>query len=193
MRPTSDKVREAVFSILRSVDGEQVLDLFAGTGAMGLESLSRGAAQATFVEIDRAACDIVRRNIDATVSSGSSATELVKGDAVRVLQTLAMAGRRFDLIFFDPPYERTADLLARTRDLLPGVCAGGARVVLELASRHEALCEKAVEAWSGKLVARRSYGDTTVAIIEVGEARSTAPADPDLDMAAVLVDDGEQA
>src|SRR5688500_13031093 len=79
VRPTSDRVRAALFSILGDVEGASVLDLFAGTGAMGLEAVSRGAVHATFVEIDRQAMDVVRRNVDATVSGDGVTTKLVKG------------------------------------------------------------------------------------------------------------------
>ncbi|MCW2949305.1 MAG: rsmD, partial [Thermoleophilia bacterium] len=103
VRPTSDRVREAVFSILGDIEGACVLDLFAGTGAMGLEALSRGSSEATFVEIDRQAHEVVRRNIDATVSGDTRRTTLIKGDAERVVRSLALAGERFDLVFFDPP------------------------------------------------------------------------------------------
>jgi 16S rRNA (guanine966-N2)-methyltransferase len=103
VRPTADRVREALFSILGPIDGLVVLDLFAGTGAMGLEALSRGAASATFVEIDRQAHEVVRRNIDATIAGERRDTDLIKGDAARVVRSLALAGRRFDLVFFDPP------------------------------------------------------------------------------------------
>src|SRR6187402_501505 len=81
VRPTSDRVREALFSMLGPLDGLEVLDLFAGTGAMGLEALSCDAAFATFVEIDRQAHEVVRRNVDAIVSGDRESAEVIKGDA----------------------------------------------------------------------------------------------------------------
>lgn len=167
MRPTSDRVREALFSILGSVEGDVVLDLFAGTGAMGLEALSRGAAAATFVEIDRQAYEVVRRNVDATVSQGAEAVDVVKGDATRVIRSLALAERRFDIVFFDPPYEQTAEMVAATAKSLPTVCADDARVVLELATRHVAIVDAAAEAWGAVVELRRTYGDTIVAILRL--------------------------
>jgi 16S rRNA (guanine966-N2)-methyltransferase len=167
VRPTSDRVREALFSILGNLDGVEALDLFAGTGALGLEALSRGAAAATFVEIDRQAMEVVKRNIDATITDGRASTEIVKGDASRVVRSLALAGRRFDLIFFDPPYEQTADMVASTIDSLPTVCAPDARIVLEVATRHRSVIEQAARGWDAQVETERTYGDTAVAILRL--------------------------
>lgn len=98
-RPTTDKVREAVFNALGSlgvVEGAEVLDLFAGTGAMGIEALSRGAARCSFVENDRAAVAVLRRNIDALGLGGRA--DVVVSDA-----RTACRGR-WDLVIADPPY-----------------------------------------------------------------------------------------
>jgi 16S rRNA (guanine966-N2)-methyltransferase len=180
-------VREALFSILGDIDGAVVLDLFAGTGAMGLEALSRGAASATFVEIDRQAMEVVRRNVDATISDGEHETDLIKGDATRVVRSLALAGRRFDLVFFDPPYDRTAELVRGLRRSLPQVCAPGARIVLEVATRHRDVIEAAALGWGGELELDRSYGDTAVAILRIDDP---APADdPSMDVDADSVGD----
>lgn len=167
VRPTADRVREALFSILGDIDGAVVLDLFAGTGALGLEALSRGAASATFVELDRQAHEVVRRNVDATVSDVNHATDLIKGDATRVVRSLALAERRFDLVFFDPPYDQTAELVRAMRSSLPTVCAPGALVVLEVATRHRDVIASAAEAWGGELQLERAYGDTVVGILQV--------------------------
>lgn len=166
VRPTSDRVREALFSILGDVSGLEVLDLFAGTGAMGLEALSRGAAKTTFVEIDKQALEVVRRNVDATVSDGS-ATELIKGDAPRVVRSLALADRRFDLVIFDPPYEQTADMVAKTIDCLPTICSQDARIVLEVATRHRNIVEQAARGWDAEVETERAYGDTVVAVLRL--------------------------
>lgn len=175
VRPTADRVREALFSILGDVEGLVVLDLFAGTGAMGLEALSRGAASATFVEIDRQASEVVRRNVDATVSDGSDAAELIKGDATRVVRSLALAGRRFDLVFFDPPYDRTAELVEETAQSLPTVCSADARVVIEVATRHADVVARAADGWGGTVELERTYGDTVVGIIRVAGAPADDP------------------
>ena len=99
-RPTSDRVREAVFAIVASVEGMTVLDLFAGSGALGLEALSRGAASATFVESDRAALEAIDRNLEKL---GLQGARIVRGDAV---EYLAKTSDRYDVVFIDPPYEK---------------------------------------------------------------------------------------
>jgi 16S rRNA (guanine966-N2)-methyltransferase len=175
VRPTADRVREALFSILGPLDGLVVLDLFAGTGAMGLEALSRGAASATFVEIDRQAHEVVRRNIDATVSSDRRETDLIKGDAARVVRSLALAERRFDLVFFDPPYDRTAELVEETRRSLPTVCATPARIVLEVATRHRDVIATAAEGWGATVELERAYGDTVIGILSLDGRRAPDP------------------
>ena len=96
-RPTSDRVRESLFNLVGPVDDATVLDLFAGSGALGLEALSRGAAAATFVESDRDACRVINANLDKL---GLHATVLCQ-DAVRALGS---ERRRFDLVLCDPPY-----------------------------------------------------------------------------------------
>ena len=110
-RPTSDRVREAAFNLVGPVGGAAVLDLFAGSGAMGLEALSRGAASAVFVENDREACLTIRRNVEKLRVAGAT---VVQRDA---LQALATDRRTYDLVLCDPPYgyaehERLAPYLA---------------------------------------------------------------------------------
>jgi 16S rRNA (guanine966-N2)-methyltransferase len=101
-RPTPDRVREALFSILGArVRGATVLDLFAGTGALGLEALSRDASHATFAEKARTALVVLRRNIEAV---GLGDVHVIAAPASRAMTQLAAEGRRFDLIFLDPPY-----------------------------------------------------------------------------------------
>ena len=121
-RPTSDRVREAVFSILGPLDGENVLDLFAGSGALALEALSRGAAEATLVERDRAALEALRANAEAL----GAGVRVIAGDAAAFLRSAAKAGDHYDLVFLDPPYRATVEELA-----LQPVLAPDARVVAE--------------------------------------------------------------
>ncbi len=106
VRPTSERVREALFNSLGSLevlDGATVLDLFAGTGALGIEALSRGAASATFVDADHAAIRAIEENL-ATMGLGGDAT-VVHGDALRFVESAGSAGRApFDLALVDPPY-----------------------------------------------------------------------------------------
>jgi 16S rRNA (guanine966-N2)-methyltransferase len=128
-RPTSDRVREAVFNIVAPwVEGAQVLDLFAGSGAMGLEALSRGAARAVFVEGDHDACRTIERNLDKLGLRG----EVRCAD---VLATIANESRRYDLVFVDPPYaERDHGSLAR---YLPGLLSDDGVLVFETAAKVE--------------------------------------------------------
>ncbi len=128
-RPTSDRAREALFSRLGSLDGERVLDLFAGSGALGLEALSRGAARATFCDSDRAATRILRANI-ASLGVGERA-DVHLGDFRRVLRERAEAGARFELVFLDPPYAALSGYSAALNELLPPVLAASARIVVE--------------------------------------------------------------
>src|SRR3954468_19260619 len=97
-RPTSDRVREALFSILGPLDGERVLDLYAGSGAVGLEALSRGAAEATLVERDPAALRALRANVEAL---GADA-RVIAGDVAAFLRSAAQADGHYDLVFLDP-------------------------------------------------------------------------------------------
>jgi 16S rRNA (guanine966-N2)-methyltransferase len=126
-RPTSDRVREAVFAILGSVEGANVLDLFAGSGALGLEALSRGAASATFVESDPVAIKAIERNLEKLGLEG----RIVRTDAARYI---ARTQERYDLVFVDPPYEMVESLRMPLADHLPRVLADGGSVVYETAA-----------------------------------------------------------
>ena len=127
-RPTSDRVRENVFNILGPVDDATVLDLYAGSGAMGLEALSRGAAQAVFVDDDRNAVEAIERNLDKL---RLRATVLCR-DAIAFL---ASEKRKYDLVLVDPPYDVYADIEPQLARYLPGVLAAAAAVVLETDAR----------------------------------------------------------
>lgn len=130
-RPTSDRVREAVFAILGSVEGASVLDLFAGSGALGLEALSRGAASAVLVETDPAAVATIERNLEKLRLAG---VEIVRSDALRYL---ARAHQRFDVVFLDPPYEMVESLRMPLAEHLPPVLAEGGLVAYETAAGVE--------------------------------------------------------
>jgi 16S rRNA (guanine966-N2)-methyltransferase len=151
-RPTSDRVREALFSALESafggLDGLSVLDLYAGSGALGLESLSRGAARATLVERDPNALKAIRANVAAL---GLPGAEVV---AAPVATYLSGPPTGFDLVLADPPYADPVDELVTA--LADGWVAG--TVVLEQATRSRA------PAWPAPLEHHRSkrYGDTTL-------------------------------
>jgi len=129
VRPTADRVREALFSSLAPfVPGASVLDAFAGSGALGLESRSRGAARLTAVERDPRVRAVLARNV-ATV--GLDAVDVVGGDVTRLLATGELPGAPFDLALLDPPYAFDEDAVARLLDDLVAVLAEGAVVVLE--------------------------------------------------------------
>jgi 16S rRNA (guanine966-N2)-methyltransferase len=152
-RPTSDRVREALFSILASVDDARVLDLFAGSGALGIEALSRGAAEATFVDSAAAAVAAVRHNLDEL---GLEA-EVIRLPALRALACTPVAGREYDLVFLDPPYRMASSLGPPLSTALPPILARGARVVVE--SDRRAPLELDMT-----LLRERQYGDTQLRV-----------------------------
>ena len=130
-RPTSDRVRENVFNILGPVDDAVVLDLYAGSGAMGLEALSRGASRAVFVEHDRDALRAIERNLDKLRLPGT----ILRRDALTALAAEASAGRKYDLVLVDPPYEMYSDIEPQLARYLPAVLADGGVVVVETEAR----------------------------------------------------------
>jgi 16S rRNA (guanine(966)-N(2))-methyltransferase RsmD len=154
VRPTSDRVREAIFSALGDVEGARVLDLYCGTGALGIEAISRGAAHATLVDRDlRAALGNVR------LLKLNDRVDLVRADIVAWLKPRGTSGEArapaFDLIFVDPPY-KLADRLAPDLDLhLPSHLAPGGRVIVESSARRPL-------SLSLPLLRERRYGGTLV-------------------------------
>jgi 16S rRNA (guanine966-N2)-methyltransferase len=152
-RPTSDRVREALFSILASVDGAHVLDLFAGSGALGIEALSRGAATVTFVDSAAAAVAAVRQNLERL---GLQA-EVLRMPALRALACTPVLGRQYDLVFLDPPYRMASTLGPELSTALPHVLAAGARVVVESDRRVPLALEL-------ELLRERQYGDTLIRV-----------------------------
>jgi 16S rRNA (guanine966-N2)-methyltransferase len=127
-RPTGDRVREAAFNLIGPVDDMAVLDLFAGSGAMGLEALSRGAKKAVFVESDREAQRAIERNLEKLDLKGA---RIVKSDARRALTSEAASGRRYDLVLVDPPYRMFDSLQPILAAHLPALLAEGGLVVVE--------------------------------------------------------------
>jgi 16S rRNA (guanine966-N2)-methyltransferase len=150
VRPTTGRVREAIFSMLGSVEGSRVLDLFCGTGALGIEALSRGAAAATLVDTRPRAA---RRNLEL-LGLGDRAT-VVRADAVRFVGR-AQPGS-FDLVLCDPPYRLADRLAADLVQLIPRVLAGGARVMLESSPKRPLRLGL-------PLLTERSYGDTLIRV-----------------------------
>lgn len=152
-RPTGDRVREAVFSILADVRGTRVLDLFAGSGALGIEALSRGASEATLIDSSATAIAAIRRNL---ASLGIEA-EVHRVSASRFLERARETARQYDLVFIDPPYRRASDLGNELSTRLAPVLASGARVVAESDRRSPLELEL-------ELLDERRYGDTLIKI-----------------------------
>jgi len=146
-RPTSSKMRGAVFNILQNqIEGAHCLDLFAGSGAMGLEALSRGAASATFIERDREAIRCIQQNLKTLGAEGT----VIKADALNGLKRL---DKQYDIIYVDPPYDlEITPLLER----LPAVLAEGGMILLEQSRRAE------VHPAELNLLERRDFGDSSL-------------------------------
>ena len=151
-RPTADRVREALFSMLGDVGGARVLDLYAGSGALGIEALSRGADSAVFVESDARAIAAIERNL---ASIGVEATVWRRD----VLRFLARADGPFDLVFCDPPYDSASRLAGPLAERLPALTAEDARIVTESDKRNPLQLPF-------PLLVERAYGDTRIAIHE---------------------------
>ena len=133
-RPTPDRVREAAFNLIGPVDGARVLDLYAGSGAIGLEALSRGAARAVLVENDRSALAAIERNLEKLRLTG---VEVARESAVARVAADARRGSRYDLVFIDPPYRMLSNALRELTSHLPSVLAEGGVVVVESAAKDE--------------------------------------------------------
>jgi 16S rRNA (guanine966-N2)-methyltransferase len=157
-RPTGDRVREAAFNLIGPgrVEDANVLDLFAGSGAMGLEALSRGASHATFVESDRDACRAINRNLDKLGLEG--ATVLCQ-DALSALRGDARGGRRYDLVLVDPPYRRFSSLQNALIQHLPEILEADGLLVVETAAAEEPKLPLAVRT-------TRRYGSARLTVFE---------------------------
>ncbi len=156
LRPTTDRVRESLFNVLShqiDFEGLRVLDLFAGTGALGLEALSRGADHVTFVDDGRVAQGLIRKNIDLTRSVDR--TDLIRRDATRLGEN---PNAPYDLIFLDPPYGKSLGQKALAKASDAGWIAEGAFIVWE---------ENApMQAPDGfQLLDSRKYGDTHISLM----------------------------
>jgi len=152
-RPTADRVREALFSTLGDMSGLEVLDLFAGSGALAIEALSRGAASATLVDSAASAITAIRRNLETL---GMTA-DVRAASATAFLRTARSHGRQYDLVFLDPPYRRASSLGGELSIALAPVLATGARVVSESDRREPLELEL-------PLSDERVYGDTLIRI-----------------------------
>jgi 16S rRNA (guanine966-N2)-methyltransferase len=157
-RPTPDRVREALFSILGPLDGLGVLDLYAGSGALGIEALSRGAAKATFVDSDAAAVRAIHENLDRI---GAEQGPVFRADALSFLRGAARHGDRWDLVLLDPPYRLAPRLGPALGPLLAPVLGTEARIVCESSTKHPLRLDLPV-------VDERRYGDTALTFHTAG-------------------------
>jgi 16S rRNA (guanine966-N2)-methyltransferase len=155
-RPTADRTREAAYNLIGPVDDAAVLDLFAGSGAMGLEALSRGAASAVFVDSDPAAAETIVRNVEKL---GLEGARVYREDAARRVATDAAAGRRYDLVLVDPPYRMLSRFLPMLAAHLPSVVAPDGLVVVESEAKEEPELPL-------PLRTSRRYGSTRVTLFE---------------------------
>ena len=159
VRPTGDRVREAVFDVLGPIEDLTVLDLFAGSGALGFEALSRGAGTATFVESDPQVLEVLHDN--ARALGFTTAAEVLKSDYQDALAVFAAGGRSFDLLFVDPPYRMLSQVMGVLDPWLPGVLAADGVAVVE--GPLDASLDTALD-----VVFERRYGSTMVTMITKG-------------------------
>jgi len=155
-RPTSDRVREALFAMLGELRGARVLDLFAGSGALGIEALSRGASSVVFVERDSAAVRALRDNL-LTLQIESLDGEVRHTEALAALRRARTRQETYDLIFIDPPYARAYDWAPKLSTVLPSLLEPAARVVVESDRRAPLQLPLQIEQ-------ERRYGDTSIRI-----------------------------
>lgn len=168
-RPTSDRVRESLFTRLGDVQGTVVLDLYAGTGVLGVEAASRGAAALVFVERAPRCVAVLKQNLRTLGLEVVS--QVVAADATRAIRQLGKRGERFDLVLMDPPY--ASDEVPRALEALveSGVLVPGAMVVVEHHRRHPVPAAPGLVALDA-----REYGDTTITrlVAEATGAETTA-------------------
>jgi 16S rRNA (guanine966-N2)-methyltransferase len=155
-RPTSDRVRENVFNLVGPLEGARVLDLFAGSGALGIEALSRGASSAVFVERDPDAVRTIGHNLDRLRLTGA---RVVHGDVLRTIAEEATAGAKYDLVLVDPPYGMLTEIQPRLARHLPPLLAADGLLVLETDARAEPELPLPVRT-------SRKYGQTRVTLFE---------------------------
>ena len=165
VRPTSERVREALFGRLGNLEGVRVLDLYAGSGALGIEAISRGAVGATFVEREANALGVLRANL-ATLGIDSVAS-VAPGDVPEVVRRLGRAKECFDLVLIDPPYGSEEPMRAFEALVDAAILSPGAMLVLERDRRH---ASPEVEGLSA--LDERRYGDTVVARFVAAQTES---------------------
>ncbi|QJW44378.1 16S rRNA (guanine(966)-N(2))-methyltransferase RsmD [bacterium BFN5] len=171
-RPTTDRVKESIFNILgNAVYEAMVLDLFAGTGSLGLEALSRGAQRAVFVDQNTSSIHVIKENVDHTKMSDKA--EILKSDVLKTIEKFTKTKDLFDIVFCDPPYNK--GYINKVLQLIDqgAIVAEQAILVLEH-SRHEQLANQ----WDN-LVLKRSerYGETIVSFLIYNSQQTKKPED----------------
>ncbi|MGH2977296.1 MAG: 16S rRNA (guanine(966)-N(2))-methyltransferase RsmD [Gaiellaceae bacterium] len=155
-RPTSDRVRENIFNLVGPVDGARVLDLFAGSGALGIEALSRGAVSAVFVEREAEAVRTIEHNLDRLRLTGA---RVVNGDVLRTIAQEASAGAKYDLVLVDPPYGMLTEIQPSLARHLPPLLAADGVLVVETAARVQPELPLPIRT-------SRRYGKTQITLFE---------------------------
>ena len=172
-RPTQDYVRESLFNIIRwDVQEARVLDLFAGTGALSLEALSRGAEQAVMIDMDRDACNAIKKNMET--SKLGERCRLVARDYRQAMSQLAREEQKFDVVFIDPPYkmENTGEMCAELYDL--GLLSDAFLIVVEHRRGMAPLLDLRFEAYD-----LRKYGDTEITFVRNARRSAEPGAQPE--------------
>ncbi|MCM3783016.1 16S rRNA (guanine(966)-N(2))-methyltransferase RsmD [Neobacillus mesonae] len=166
-RPTTDKVKEAVFSMIGPYfDGGTVLDLFAGSGGLGIESLSRGMDQAVFIDLEPKSIEVIRTNLKATGLDGKA--EVFRNEAGRALKLLAKRNFKFDLIFLDPPYRmKNADEFMMTLEA-NHMIHDFATIVVE----HDAAHDYSLQIGRFEQTRKATYGDTAISVYQYSSAEA---------------------
>lgn len=161
VRPTSDRVKEAMFNIIASrVPGTKVLDVFAGTGNLGLEAWSRGAEAITFLDLSQDSLKLVKSNIEK--ARATEECTVLKGDSIEALTRLSRQGQRFDLVFSDPPYDKGLNEKVVKKLLEYPLLNPGGLLILEHSLEEDPL--KYVP--ENLSVRTEKYGDTKISLIE---------------------------
>ena len=153
-RPTGDRVREAAFALIGPIEEAKVLDVFAGSGAMGLEALSRGASRCVFVERDREASRVIERNLEHLRLTGAV---VICRDAVLALREERARGHLYDPVLVDAPYEEWERYAEPMAELIPGLLEDGGLAVVETSARVEP--ELPLD-----LVTTRRYGSARITV-----------------------------
>jgi len=166
-RPTQDYVRESLFNIIRwDVQDARVLDLFAGTGALSLEAISRGAREAVLIDMDRDACNAIKKNMET--SRLGQQCRLIARDYRQAMDALAREGQKFDIVFIDPPYkmENTGEMCAELLD--KGLLSDSFMIVVEHRRGMAPLLDLRFEAYD-----LRKYGDTEITFVRKNSREET--------------------